>query len=82
MHGWLRRHWTLLLLDAVPAAAALEFFAPERHTAIFFTSVAAIVPLAGCAAPCSAVQPHWIEGVQLLGVYAILVLGFYFLPRT
>jgi Ca2+:H+ antiporter len=35
-----------LLLGAVPVAAALEFFAPERHTPIFIASVAAIVPLA------------------------------------
>jgi Ca2+:H+ antiporter len=47
MTGWLRRRWTLVLLAGVPAAAALAFLAPERHTAIFFTSVAAIVPLAG-----------------------------------
>ena len=25
-------------------------------------------------------ETHWMEGVQLLAVYAILVLGFYFLP--
>ena len=27
-------------------------------------------------------ETHWMEGVQLLAVYAILVLGFYFLPAT
>jgi Ca2+:H+ antiporter len=47
MIAWLRRHWTLLLLGAAPAAAALAIIAPERHTAIFFTSVVAILPLAG-----------------------------------
>jgi Ca2+:H+ antiporter len=25
-------------------------------------------------------ETHWMEGVQLLAVYVILVLGFYFLP--
>jgi Ca2+:H+ antiporter len=25
-------------------------------------------------------ETHWLEGVQLLAVYAILSLGFYFLP--
>jgi len=25
-------------------------------------------------------ETHWMEGVQLLAVYIILVLGFYFLP--
>ena len=27
-------------------------------------------------------ETHWMEGVQLLAVYAILALGFYFLPVT
>jgi Ca2+:H+ antiporter len=27
-------------------------------------------------------ETHWMEGVQLLAVYVILVLGFYFLPAT
>jgi Ca2+:H+ antiporter len=27
-------------------------------------------------------ETHWMEGVQLLAVYVILVLGFYFLPVT
>jgi Ca2+:H+ antiporter len=25
-------------------------------------------------------ETHWMEGVQLLAVYMILALGFYFLP--
>ena len=25
-------------------------------------------------------ETHWMEGVQLIAVYLILVLGFYFLP--
>jgi len=37
----------LLLLCAVPAAAALKFLAPEHHTAIFAASAIAILPLAG-----------------------------------
>jgi Ca2+:H+ antiporter len=27
-------------------------------------------------------ETHWMEGVQLLAVYAILALGFYFLPQS
>jgi Ca2+:H+ antiporter len=27
-------------------------------------------------------ETHWMEGVQLLAVYTILALGFYFLPRA
>ena len=38
---------SLLLLIAVPAAAALDLLAPERHTAIFVVSALAILPLAG-----------------------------------
>jgi Ca2+:H+ antiporter len=34
-------------LCVVPAAAALEFLAPERHTLIFAASAVAILPLAG-----------------------------------
>jgi Ca2+:H+ antiporter len=26
-------------------------------------------------------ENHWIEGVMLLGVYVILALAFYYLPR-
>jgi Ca2+:H+ antiporter len=37
----------LVLLCAVPAAAALKFLAPEHHTAIFAASAIAILPLAG-----------------------------------
>ena len=35
------------LLVFVPAAVALEYLAPERHTWIFFCACAAIIPLAG-----------------------------------
>jgi Ca2+:H+ antiporter len=41
-----RLSWTSALLAVVPAAILLELIAPERHVAIFLTSVAAIVPLA------------------------------------
>jgi len=43
----LRRYGGLAFLSAVPVAVALDFFAPERHTALFFASILAIVPLAG-----------------------------------
>ena len=36
-----------VLLCAIPAAVALEFLAPEHHTAIFAASATAILPLAG-----------------------------------
>ena len=42
----LRNHGLLLLLGFVPVSIALELLAPERHIAIFCTSVVAILPLA------------------------------------
>jgi Ca2+:H+ antiporter len=42
----LRNHVLLLLLGFVPVSIALELLAPERHIAIFCTSVLAILPLA------------------------------------
>ena len=44
--SWLRRHWTLILLAGVPVAALVEFFTPDRRTALFLASTVAIVPLA------------------------------------
>ena len=44
--AWLKRHWTTLLLGAVPLAAALQWLVPEQKTSIFVASVLAIVPLA------------------------------------
>jgi Ca2+:H+ antiporter len=42
----LRNHGLRLLLGFVPVSIALELLAPERHIAIFCTSVLAILPLA------------------------------------
>ncbi len=44
---FLRHNALFLLLLFVPVALLLEFLAPERHIAIFATSVLAILPLAG-----------------------------------
>jgi Ca2+:H+ antiporter len=46
MRKWLWRYWRVVLLAGAPAAAALEFLSPERHTAIFVASAISIVPLA------------------------------------
>jgi Ca2+:H+ antiporter len=46
MTRWLTRNWIAVLLGCIPVAATLEFVAPSRHTAIFFASGLAIVPLA------------------------------------
>ncbi|HZM92570.1 MAG TPA: calcium/proton exchanger [Vicinamibacterales bacterium] len=47
MSSPIRRYGGLVFLSSAPAAVALEFLAPERHTALFFLSILAIVPLAG-----------------------------------
>jgi Ca2+:H+ antiporter len=44
---FLRRNALRLLLVFAPVALALEFLAPDRHSAIFITAALAIVPLAG-----------------------------------
>jgi Ca2+:H+ antiporter len=44
---WLRRYAPPALLLLTPLAIALRFLSPERHTALFFVSVVAIMPLAG-----------------------------------
>ena len=44
--GWFGRHWTMLLLVAVPIAGALQIVTPDSPTAIFLASIAVIVPLA------------------------------------
>jgi Ca2+:H+ antiporter len=41
-----RAHASTLLLFTAPIAIALDWYAPERHTWIFFASVIAILPLA------------------------------------
>ena len=44
--SWFVRHWTALLLSSLPVAGLLQWFAPDRHIAIFIASAVAIVPLA------------------------------------
>jgi Ca2+:H+ antiporter len=44
---FLRRYGMFVLLIFVPIAVGLEMMTPENHTAIFCTSVLAILPLAG-----------------------------------
>ncbi len=44
--SFLKKHGLLVLLAFMPIAVGLELLAPERHIAIFFTSVMAILPLA------------------------------------
>jgi len=43
----LRRYSLPLMLGFIPVSVALAYWAPERHIAVFVTSVLAILPLAG-----------------------------------
>jgi Ca2+:H+ antiporter len=45
--NFLRRHGILLFLGLVPVALLLNWLVPDQHSAIFFASVLAIIPLAG-----------------------------------
>lgn len=56
-------------LTLVPVAVVLGYVAPERHIAVL--SIAFIAHDG---------ETNWMEGVQLLAIYVILALGFYFLP--
>ncbi len=75
MSTWKRRlaeNWLSVLLVFVPIVFWLEHVAHASGHWIFLASAVAIVPLDG--------ETHWMEGVQLLAVYVILGIAFYFLP--
>jgi Ca2+:H+ antiporter len=55
-----------------PAPMDLHFTALEVVAVVISTGVMALVSLDG--------ESHWMEGVQLLAVYVILGLAFFFLP--
>jgi Ca2+/H+ antiporter len=82
-----------VLLLFVPVAVALEYLAPDQHLWVFLASALAIVPCAGWMGKATEAlaalvlgqvwgdgQSNWIKGVQLLAVYLILAIVFYFTP--
>jgi len=72
------------LLLAVPAAFAIRFVpAWKNETLLFIITGIAIIPLAGwiVAGISGDGECNWLEGVQLLSVYLIIAILFFFLPE-
>ena len=64
----------LLLLSYVIAPQPMDFLFTDFEIVAVAISVLSIGFIAHDG------ETHWMEGVQLLAVYVILALGFYFLP--
>lgn len=72
-----------IALFVAPALVLLSLFIGPRPMDLVFTipEVLAVVLAAGIAAQATMDgESNWLEGVQLISVYAILALVFYFLP--
>ena len=66
----------LVLVSYLVAPAPLDLvFSPAEVLAV-------LVAVAICAQVASDGESHWLEGVQLLAVYALLALAFYLLPES
>lgn len=64
----------VVLSQAAPVAMSLVFQPLEIAAVILSVGVVAFVSMDG--------ETHWFEGLQLLSVYAILAVFFYFLPAV
>jgi Ca2+:H+ antiporter len=74
---------TQIALFVAPVLVFLSYaVAPQPMDLLFtvFEIVAIGVALMSIAFIAHDGETHWMEGVQLLAVYVILVLGFYYLP--
>ena len=72
-----------ITLFVAPLLVFLSYFIAPRPMDLIFTTfeVLAIGVCVGIMAFCSQDgESHWMEGVQLLAVYVILGIAFYFLP--
>lgn len=72
-----------IALFVAPLLVFLSYFIAPRPMDLIFTTfeVLAIGVCVGIMAFCSQDgESHWMEGVQLLAVYVILGIAFYFLP--
>lgn len=72
-----------IALFVAPLLVFLSYWVGPRPMDLIFTTlevvaVAIAVGIIGFIAQDG--ESHWMEGVQLLAVYAILAMGFYFLP--
>jgi Ca2+:H+ antiporter len=74
---------TQIALFVAPALVFISYVVGPRPMNLLFTVfelVAIAVSLLSIAFISHDGETHWMEGVQLLAVYAILCLGFYYLP--
>jgi Ca2+:H+ antiporter len=74
---------TQIALFVAPVLVLLSFVIGPRPMDLLFTVfelVAIFVAVLSIAFIAHDGETHWMEGVQLLAVYVILVLGFFFLP--
>jgi Ca2+:H+ antiporter len=70
-------------LFVAPALVFLSYALAPRPMDLIFTplEVVAVIASAGVMALCANDgESHWMEGVQLLAVYVILGIAFFFLP--
>jgi len=76
---------TQIALFVAPVLVFLSYFigpAPMNLLFSTFELVAIGLSVMAIAFIAHDGETHWMEGVQLLAVYAILSLAFYFLPAT
>ncbi len=76
---------TQIALFVAPALVFLSYLIAPAPMDLLFTTfeiVAIALAVLSIAFIAHDGETHWMEGVQLLAVYIILALGFYFLPST
>lgn len=75
---------TQIALFVAPALVVISQFLPDRMSLVFHPlEIAAIILSVGAVAlVCLDGETHWFEGLQLLGVYVVLVVFFYFVPTS
>jgi len=74
---------TQIALFVAPVLVFISYVVGPQPMNLLFTVfelVAIAVSLLSIAFISHDGETHWMEGVQLLAVYAILCLGFYYLP--
>ena len=74
---------TQIALFVAPVLVFLSYaIAPAPMDLLFtvFEIVAVVLSVLSIAFIAHDGETHWMEGVQLLAIYAMLALGFYFLP--
>jgi len=72
-----------IALFVAPVLVLASFFVGPQPMDLVFSPVEVLAIVVGVAITSQVAsdgESHWLEGVQLLAVYAILALGFYFLP--